>query len=199
MEMTYYDLYVKNINPTVTAFAPDNVMHLGLDKSVRGMDSMPFGFRLGLITSSRKGLVYGFDLDGISQPLWPDYLNSTLAVGLFSQRFRDIVCRHLTGNEDIDWIRCLVSYRDEAREYFMLRFLTDPDVLDPDHSSYAPNSDYITIPTFRYEKISAVSIFPTNASHSEIPIRIYVRNDIRLDTLREQLTGMSFHKLTRIF
>ena len=81
----------------------------------------------------------------------------------------------------------------------MLRFLTDPDVLDPDHSSYAPNSDYITIPTFRYEKISEVSIFPTNASHSEIPIRIYVRNDIRLDTLREQLTGMSFHKLTRIF
>ena len=198
MEMTYYYLNIKSVNPTVTAFAPDNVMHLGLDKSVRGLDSMPFGFRLGLITSSRKGLVYGFDLDGISQPLWPDYLNSTLAVGLFSQRFRDIVCRHLTGNEDIDWIRCLVSYRDEAREYFMLRFLTAPDVIDEEHSTYL-RPDEILWPAYSAEKILKLSIFPWFPTYTEIPTLIIVRNDIRLNALHEELTGMSFNKVSDIF
>ena len=199
MKMTYHFLYVKYVNPTVTAFTPDNVMLLGLDKSVRGLDTLPFEFTLGKLTTVRKGLESSFDLDDVQQPIWPDYLNSTLAVGLFSRRFRDVVRQHLTGLEDIDWIRCHVTYRSEAEDYFMLRFLSAPDVVDHTHSLYAHNSDHILIPAFCAEKISKVSVFPRSVYFTEIPSLVIVRNDIRLHALREGLTGMSFKKLTNIF
>ena len=198
MKMTYHDLYVKYVNPTVTAFAPDNVMLLGLDKSVRGLDTLPFEFTLGKLTTVRKGLESSFDLDDVRQPIWPDYLNSTLAVGLFSRRFRDVVCQHLTGLENIDWIRCHVIYRSEAVDYFMLRFLSAPDVIDEEHTVYHRPGDVLW-PAFNAEKIARVSVFPWFPTYTEIPSLVIVRNDIRLHALREGLTGMSFKKLTNIF
>ena len=198
MKMTYHDLYVKYVNPTVTAFTPDNVMLLGLDKSVRGLDTLPFEFTLGKLTTVRKGLESSFDLDDVQQPIWPDYLNSTLAVGLFSRRFRDVVRQHLTGLEDIDWIRCHVTYRSEAEDYFMLRFLSAPDVIDEEHTVYHRPGDVLW-PAFNAEKIARVSVFPWFPTYTEIPSLVIVRNDIRLHALREGLTGMSFKKLTNIF
>ena len=198
MKMTYHFLYVKYVNPTVTAFAPDNVMLLGLDKSVRGLDTLPFEFTLGKLTTVRKGLESSFDLDDVQQPIWPDYLNSTLAVGLFSRRFRDVVRQHLTGLEDIDWIRCHVTYRSEAEDYFMLRFLSAPDVIDEEHTVYYRSGDVLW-PSYNAEKIARVSVFPWFPTYTEIPSLVIVRNDIRLHALREGLTGMSFKKVTKIF
>ena len=199
MKMTYHDLYVKYVNPTVTAFPPEEVNILDLEKTVRGKDSLPYDLTLGKFTTVRKGLEKSFDLDDVRQPIWPDYLNSPYAVGLFSRRFRDVVRQHLTGLEDIDWIRCHVTYRSEAEDYFMLRFLSAPDVVDHTHSLYAHNSDHILIPAFCAEKISKVSVFPRSVYFTEIPSLVIVRNDIRLHALREGLTGMSFKKVTKIF
>ena len=198
MKMTYHDLYVKYVNPTVTAFPPEEVNILDLEKTVRGKDSLPYDLTLGKFTTVRKGLEKSFDLDDVRQPIWPDYLNSTLAVGLFSRRFRDVVRQHLTGLEDIDWIRCHVTYRSEAEDYFMLRFLSAPDVIDEEHTVYYRSGDVLW-PSYNAEKIARVSVFPWFPTYTEIPSLVIVRNDIRLHALREGLTGMSFKKVTKIF
>lgn len=95
-----------------------------IDKiSVTG--EMPYEFTLKRVSFSKGDCLLTDDVEK-EKYIWTDCQMGDFL--LFSQKLKDIISNHLTGNERFKWVSCKVHYREEVRIYYTPVFTEKVDV-----------------------------------------------------------------------
>ena len=111
----YYLLGSKEERQVASAFAPKGTKpDYELIPDLNGVNVMPFELTLVKLSVDKNGLMKSDDLNGLNE-IWLDYLPNSLAWPLFSEKFKDLVDKSLTGKESIDWIIAKVNGKGEKK------------------------------------------------------------------------------------
>lgn len=171
-----------------------------LVEELKGKNTMPFVFELSQITSTQKGVVITPEIT-YSDNYWPDCLLTSLAWFLMSPKLKNIICSNLSEYDNIDWIKCSVHYKEDTKDYFLLRFLDQielSELLDISRSRFIPNNGYPNVRIFDLEKISKYSVFSPgwNSWDRTIPNYICVSTDVRKQIIKSGINGVIFKKVS---
>ena len=195
----YFLLSWKNgKEPLVSAYAPKgSKLAQDLISELNGINKLPFKLNLVKLDIGKNGIIEKHDLSDLKET-WLDYQPNSLAWPLMSESLKSLIESNLLGNEQIDWIECIVKKGNEERPYFILRFNKMLDVLDIQKTIFVQGTDHIIRPVFASLKVSAYSIFSKPSSHDlwKITSGIYVSDVLKKAIQKAKLTGMDFEKTT---
>jgi hypothetical protein len=193
----YYSLSWKDgKDPLASAFAPKGTkLAQDLISELNGINKLPFELSLVKLDVGKNGLIESNDLSDLKE-IWLDYQPNSLAWPLMSERLKSIIEANQKGNEQIDWVECMVKNGSEERTYFILRFNKMLDVLDMQKTMFVQGTDHIIKPVFASSKISAYSIFsePSKYDFWKITSGLYVSDVLKKAIQKEKLTGIDFEK-----
>jgi len=193
----YYFLTIKDYKKVASAFAPEETkLAHELISELYKTNELPFELNLVKLSVEHKGLVKDDNLSDLEN-IWLDFQPNSLAWPIMSERFKDLICRNLTGQENIDWIRAKINGNNESRIYYILRFGKMHDVLDVVQTLYVEGTDHIIRPHFSLEKIKELSVFNKPASHDlwKITSGIYINEHLKNMIIKEKLLGIAFEKV----
>lgn len=166
---------------------------------LEGKNFLPFDFELKRIKETKGGLIIDDDLKALKE-VWMDYQPNSLAWPLMSKRLRSLIEANLTGNEQIDWITCIVKNRNEERHYFILRFNKMLDVLDMQKTIFVQGTDVIVKPVFSLSKVNNYNIFMAATTGYgclwKITPGLYVSETLKKAVQKQKLTGLDFEKIS---
>jgi hypothetical protein len=148
------------------------------------------------LTCAEDGLIEDEDLSGVDN-LWEDYMPNQFAYNMFSEKFKEVIEKELTGNEETDWIAAKIHGNEECRTYYILKFTKRLDVIDEGKTLFVKNTDHIMRPCFSSSKIEKVSIFhvPDKEEYLwKIPSGVYVTEKLKKAIQKAKLTGVGFEK-----
>ena len=194
----YYFLTWKHTKEAASAFAlKDFELDHELIPKLEGKTSLPFDFQLMKLTEGDNNLVKSSDLTGV-EPIWLDYQPNDMAWPLMSERMMLIIMNHLTGQECIDWLSCIVKGADDQRTYYVLRFNKLLDVLDKDKTIYVNGTDHIIKPVFALSRILNYSIFPKPLSHGlwKFTSGLHINEALKKELKKQKITGIDFEKVS---
>jgi hypothetical protein len=156
---------------------------------------LPFELHLVKLTVSKDGTAVSDDLKGLTNP-WLDFLPNSPELPLMSNRLKEFITENLTGEEGLGWIRAKVNGPGGARNYYILKFESVPDVLDTESTVYEKNGQIMT-PFFSLNKVHQLGIFhcPGPDSSSKITSALYVNEMVKRAIQKNRLTGMTFEKV----
>lgn len=154
---------------------------------------LPFDLFLKKISIASDGLHVSSDLSGIKN-LWLDYQPNNLAWPLMSENMKDVVSRHLTGNEGLSWIKARVFFENMYKLYFIPKFQMKLDVLDENNTLFVPGTDHVIKPVFSLDKIRKYSIFFAPDEFWEITSNLYVSEALKIALQREKILGVDFER-----
>lgn len=195
--MNEYYFLAERVKPS-TAFAytqGDTPLSHELISDVIGRIELPFELFLKKVTTGKNGLQVSDDLSEIKH-LWQDYQPNNLAWPLMSERMKNIISDHLTGNEGLVWIKAIVNGNNESKEYFIPRFSYKLDVIDEQKTMFVSGTNHIIIPVFSYAKIANYSLFFVPQDYWEITSGLYVSDALKNAIQKAKLTGVDFEKTT---
>ena len=86
-----------------------------------------------------------------------DYLASDLGCRLCSGKMRDILQRHASPKDELQWLPVNVFRGDEQRSYAILHFPNPPDVLDKRGTLFA--GDFVVKPVLFVEALHLHDVF----------------------------------------
>jgi hypothetical protein len=195
--MNEYYFLAEKVKPS-TAFAytqGDTPLSHELISDVIGRIELPFELFLKKVTTGKNGLQVSDDLSEIKH-LWQDYQPNNLAWPLMSEKMKNIISDHLTGNEGLVWIKAIVNGNNESKEYFIPRFSYKLDVIDEQKTMFVSGTNHIVIPVFSYAKIANYSLFFAPQDYWEITSGLYVSDALKNAIQKAKLTGVDFEKTT---
>jgi hypothetical protein len=194
--MKYYYMMPESSNRAASAY-PINGIKLAheLIDDLEHKTQLPTDFELFKVIETKEGLTKDKVFLGLDT-LWLDFLPNSLAWPFYSKALRDIIDRHVSDLEGLDWIICNVIGGVEKRTYYIPRFNIKIDSLDRKLSQYIPGTDYIRIPVVSLEKIKKLAVFhsPRNLSNNlwKIQSTVYMSQVVVEDIKRAKLTGLEF-------
>ena len=102
--MKYYSFgdKIKRNTAFICAIGETPIAHR-LIEGLNGVNKIPFVLLLKSISFGKNGSKDSTDLSRIEH-LWTDFAPNEFAWPFMSEKMKQIVERHLTGNEHIDWI-----------------------------------------------------------------------------------------------
>jgi hypothetical protein len=171
------------------------VDHYDLIKSFDGKSTVRFAFELHKMSETRTGVTESKDLSGLSE-IWLDYQACDWNLPMMSEKLKDLVDEHLTGDEGVDWLKCKVHGGDETRTYYVLRFAKKLRVLDREKTRYVPGTNHVILPAFSLSKVSKYAIFHSELSHNfwKITGSLYIGEALKKAMQRSKITGVAFEK-----
>jgi len=114
---------------------------------------------------------------------------STNIMNIYSEKLQQIIEKHKSPNDYIEWFEVNVYNDEESRKYYALHFTKLFDLIDYD-KSYCYN-DVVIIPTYRKELVKEHNIF-LKSKYSDFPI---VCQTIKDEIEKNNLIGMSFNEV----
>jgi hypothetical protein len=162
-----------------------------LIKEVITQDELPFALVLKKVTRGKEGLVISSDLSGLDH-LWVDYQPNNLAWPLMSERMRNVVEAHLTGEEGVAWLTATVTGNQESRKYFIPRFQQKLDVLNERHTTFVAGTSHVVKPVFSRSKVRKHSLFFVPQTFWQITSGLYVSGALKKALQQQKLTGIGF-------
>ena len=194
--MNCFMLTGKNKFPVASAFAPEEERSKSdheLISNLEGLNKTPFEFHLIKLTRSKKGLIKDKDLSGVDN-LWEDYMLNQFAYNIFSARFKEVIEKELTGNEEINWITAKIHGNGECKTYYILRFTKKLDTINKEKSLFDKYG--LIRPCFSSAKVEKYSIFhwPSSDYFWKIPSGVFVSEKLKKAIQKAKLTGVGFEK-----
>ena len=119
--MTHFFLSPRNSRSVAVACAPDNPAAYTLIPKLANKNRIPFDLTLKNVSFTNKGIIESDDLSGLKHS-WFDYQPNSLAWPIMSERLRDIIDSHASGEELHEWLPVTINSENESRTYFTLRF-----------------------------------------------------------------------------
>lgn len=189
--MKYYYMWgKKSAIGTIIAYNPD--MILDIAEYLGEETSFPNAMLLKQ-SKLRKGKLVFEDFSNYnSDELWTDRLGTNLAIGLFSEKFKNIIEQNLGEKDCVEWISVNVIYKEERQLYYMARFPKFMDVLNTGKTMYVDNTSVVIVPCISQEKTIGHNFFTTATEDWKIPQVICVSAELRKIIKSENCTGMSF-------
>jgi len=160
-----------------------------------GVNELPYELNLKSAALRKGDIVLNDNLVGLRY-IWVDLQPNNLAWYLISERFKEVIENHLTGEEDIDWIKAKVNGNNESRIYYILRFNKMHDVLDYDKSLFNSGSGWLIKPCFSLNKIKHYTIFgmPSKYDLWKIPSSVFVSERLKKAIKIAKLVGIGFEE-----
>lgn len=176
----YYLLAIRNFKKVASASVDNPKLSFELIRDLEGKNEFPSEFKLVKITVGRNGILKTDDLTDLEH-VWLDYQPNSLAWPLMSERFKNLICDHLTEKEQINWIKAQVTGGGETRTYYIPRFEIMHDVLDVDQTLYVPGTDHVIRPGFSLAKIRELTIFnkPSFSDSWKITFAMYINETLK--------------------
>jgi hypothetical protein len=195
----YYRLTGRNPQQVAIAFAENRKYDTEIIAELEGKNKLPFEFQLKKSTKGKKELKISDDLAGLER-VWEDYQLNNFAWNLVSSNFKDLICNHLTGNENIDWIKAVVNANEEQRDYYIPRFGKMLDVLDIEKTISINGPNAIVYPVFSLSKVKNYTIFnkPSSFDFWKVPTSLFVNEGLRRAIIEAKLTGVKFEKVSAV-
>lgn len=193
----YYCVYWRD-NPEIASacYEGENQFDYELISRLEGKNEMLLDFNLRRIKEGKDGLTID-DNTVIVKDVWLDYQPNSLVWPIMSEKFKSIIEASLKGNEQIDWITCNLRNLSETREYYILRFNKQMDVLDKKKTLFMDErKESVIKPVFSFSKIKDYSLFvcPSSYNFWKIPSSFHVNEEIKKKIQKEKLTGIEFEK-----
>jgi hypothetical protein len=190
----YFSFNGKSLTKSVSAFAPPNVK-LAQDQieDFNEINILPYELNLMKISFGNQGILKSENLEDIKE-IWLDYMPNSLAWPVLSEKIKNIIEIHLTGNEKLNWLLVIINGNGEKRNYFIPHFNKKLDVLDLNVTIFVGDSDQIFEPCFDFKKIKNFEIFPLPSAFNlwKITPNIMVSEKIKKEILKEKCTGINF-------
>lgn len=164
-----------------------------IDKiSVTG--EMPYEFTLKRVSFSKGDCLLTDDVEK-EKYIWTDCQMGDFL--LFSQKLKDIISNHLTGNERFKWVSCKVHYREEVRIYYTPVFTEKVDVWNMEYTVFSEWTDSenfdVLKPVFSQRKIESLGLFCGGYSRFSFwkkPIIVYIKEDTKKEIVKAKLLGV---------
>jgi len=198
--MSKYYFLSEKIKPQ-TAFAYTEgetpVSHELISK-VEKKDALPFRLVLKKLIRRKDGVTASDNLTGLKH-IWLDYQPNNLAWPLMSEKMKEVIEEHLTGNEGIKWASVNIISDEDKRIYYIPRFTNTLDVLDREKTNYVEGTNHIIKPVFALSKISNFALFYQPQEFWQITSAIYVNDELKQRIQQADLTGVGFENITISF
>ncbi|WP_210515569.1 imm11 family protein [Hymenobacter terricola] len=201
--MAHFSLSPQDSRHAAVACAPENILpYFTIMAEIINQNKIPFDLTLKKVSFGKSGSVESPNLSGLKHQ-WFDYLPNTFAWPVMSERLREIIDYHASGDEQYEWIRVNINSETSGfRRYFMLRFKKQNDVLDLEKSVFHKlinKPKFLVNPAFSQEKIANLCVFGRpDDMFWQIPSGIYVSRQVWEDARRKGLAGLHFEN-ARIF
>ena len=201
--MTHFSISPQDSRSVAIACAPEGISpYFTLMADLMTLDKAPFDLTLKNVSFGKNGSIESNNLSGLKH-LWFDYQPNSFAWPIMSERMREVVDSHASGDEHYDWLPVNInSGATGPRTYFMLRFNKGNDVLDTENSVFHKlnhKPDLLVKPAFSKEKIANLCVFGRpDGMFWQIPSGIYVSRQVRKTAQREGFVGLHFEN-ARIF
>ncbi|MGI4742981.1 MAG: imm11 family protein [Janthinobacterium lividum] len=145
------------------------------------------------LSFGKNGSEKSSDLDGLKH-LWFDYQPNSLALPIFSERFKNLIDAHAMDKEYLDWIEVKIHQNKKVfRTYYMLKFKQKKDVLNLEKSEFSGrNADFLVKPFFALEKIDNLNIFTIAEDNWQITSHLYVSQEIKAAAKAQSMIGLNF-------
>lgn len=195
MSKQYYLMSGINRKESTSAFAPESTpLSFELIPLLKQKEILPFELKLINISVGEKGIIQNDNLDNVD-PIWFDFQPNSLAWPLLSERLKDSIVKHLSGEEYIDFIKAKVNSINSSRIYYIPRFNKKLDVLDLNETVFIRGTDRIIKPVFSISKIARFAIFPNPSKFWQITSNIYVNESIYSEIKKCGINDISFEKV----
>jgi hypothetical protein len=129
---------------------------------------------------------------------WLDYQPNNLAWPLMSERMKNLVVSHLTGMEEVVWIKVKINGLNEVRDYHIPCFINKLDVLDVEKTIFVKGTSHIIKPVFSLNKIVNFAMFHAPYLHWEITSALYVCESLMNVFKEQKLTGLAFERIVAV-
>lgn len=176
--MNYYWMSIKSDRVSSVAYAPKGTpsWHQILDE-MKHWEIVPFHLTLH-DTYVDTSLQVGEICDDFF-----DYQPNSLAWPLFSDRIKNVVSSHLSGNEGIEWKEIIVDGKSFSKTYFVPMFTKQLDVVNEQQSLMMPYSGIIVKPCFKRKVVDNLSVFHGPGIDWQVSTQFYVSDAIKNDLL----------------
>ena len=166
-----------------------------LREKVSVTGEMPYEFTLKRVSFSKGDCLLTDDLEKVKH-IWTDCQMGDFL--LFSQKLKDIISNHLTGNERFKWVSCKVHYREEVRIYYIPVFTEKIDVWNMENTVFSEWTDSenfsIIKPVFSQRKIESLGFFcgdySSICSYWKMPGLVYIKEDTKKEIVKAKLLGV---------
>ena len=196
--MTHFYFSPRNSRSVAIACTPEPIIAYTLIDSIAGFSHFPTDLKLKNLRFGAKGITESDDLTGLRY-IWTDYQPNSLAWPLMSAKMRSIIDSHASGQEQHEWLTVNVYQgATNYREYYLLRFREQVDVLNFDKSYFLRFPDkpaHLCQPVFAQEKIANLCVLAAPSNDWQITSRIYVSKAVRMSAKREGLVGLNFEDI----
>lgn len=185
--------YNRNVASAWTEFKTP-IAHLIEDEVITSQE-LPFTLIIKKIVSTKNGIETSDDLSGLKH-IWLDYQPNNLAWPLMSEKMKELIAIHLTGNEGIIWIMAKVKQNEIIKNYYIPIFEKKLNVLDEEKTIFAANSNHIVIPVYSLSKIASFSMFHCPREILwRITTSLYISEVIKSDFQKHKISGLEFNEV----
>ena len=125
----------------------------------------------------------------ITEGEFADYLANDLGVRLCSENLKNLLQKHATHYDKIQWLPVEVEKDEEIRIYSILHFPKSPDILNHNNSIYA--GDFVVKPVFLKEAISRNNVFSYLKAGN---LKLFISEPVKLAIEDERCTGMEISR-----
>ncbi len=132
-----------------------------------------------------------------NEPQLQDYLADDLGIPLMSEKLKNIIDKHLTGKENLQWYDAIVNYKNKKITYYVPKFMNNLDVLNNEKSMFNRKTGSLIKANLLISKIENYSFFPLPELSDSIPFehRLIVSDEIKKDVIKKKLAGIVFSKV----
>ena len=191
-----YSLSVKEMSSGY-AKLPDDVgfpLDRNIIEKISVTGEMPYEFTLKRVSFSKGDCLLTDDVEK-EKYIWTDCQMGDFL--LFSQKLKDIISNHLTGNERFKWVSCKVHYREEVRIYYTPVFTEKIDVWNMEYTVFSEWTDSenfdVLKPVFSQRKIESLGLFCGRYScysFWKMPGIVYIKEDTKKEIVKAKLLGV---------
>lgn len=178
---TYWYIQNKDDNDAYAgvAKAPGNKTLVDWANEINTLGKIPFEFKVN------------------SKDHLEDFLADTLGIPLMSDLLMNIINKHLTGKEGLEWYKAIINYKNEKITYYAPKFKSNLDILNNEKSLFNKANGSLIKANIKLSKVEEYAFFPLPKLSDSIPfaISIIVTDEIKKEITKAKLTGIDFSKV----
>lgn len=123
---------------------------------------------------------------------WHDYMYNQFAFFIVSERLKKFLEKKSVMNDSIEWVNVNIRHEDIVKEYYIVMFTEQQDVIDEKNTKYYLEDNSILVPCISLEKAEKFKIFSVNDKN--IPVMLYTTYEIKKELQKEKFSNLIFGK-----
>jgi hypothetical protein len=125
-----------------------------------------------------------------------DYLSNDMALCLCSEKLRDIMEKHRSPEDNLEWLPAKVYDKGKVHPYFVLHILEELDVVDTTLSMMDSSGD-VLIPVICREKVGDHQVFRYKGA-GMAPRVVCISNKVRLAIKKAKCVGCALARIAHV-